>query len=158
MSLLSPLLVLLAIWLIATGRLQRMTLRDGAALGLAIVGATLGARGAVLPGGAMLGLALLYALARLRRLGRPRPRTAPAAARPAEDPAVAEARALLGLSEGADEKAIRAAYRRLIARNHPDAGGTQALAEKINEARTVLLRQAFARQAPRPSPSDSSPE
>lgn len=155
MSFLAPLLVLFAIWLIVTGRLQRMTLRDGAALGLAIVGATLGARGAVLPGGAALGLAALYALARVRRL---RPRKAPAAATRAEDPAIAEARALLGLEAGADEKAIRAAYRRLIARNHPDAGGTQALAEKINEARNILLRHTLAKQGSHRTASGSPHE
>ena len=53
---------------------------------------------------------------------------------------LAEARALLGLSLGADREAIVAAHRRLIARNHPDSGGTQALAARLNAARDLLLR------------------
>ena len=50
-----------------------------------------------------------------------------------------EARALLGLSAGADAAAIRVAHRRLIARSHPDQGGSTELAARINTARDVLL-------------------
>lgn len=53
-----------------------------------------------------------------------------------------EARQLLGLPEGADPDAIRAAHRRIIARVHPDAGGTEDLARRTNLARDVLLKAA----------------
>lgn len=157
MGLLAPLILLLTIWLIATGRLQRMTLRDGAALGLALVGATLMTHGAPLVGGGSLAVATLYGAYRLRRLKPRRPAPAPARA-PAEDAALSEARALLGLDASADERAIRAAHRRLIAKNHPDAGGTQALAEKINDARALLLRHLVENKRSHPSPSGSSQE
>lgn len=52
-----------------------------------------------------------------------------------------EARALLGVSEQDDAETIRAAHRRLIARVHPDAGGTPELARRTNMARDVLLAE-----------------
>jgi len=53
----------------------------------------------------------------------------------------AEALKVLGLEEGATAEAIRAAHRRLIQQIHPDKGGTNYLAAKINEAKDVLLRR-----------------
>ena len=50
-----------------------------------------------------------------------------------------EAYAVLGLAPGADAEAIRAAHRRLMKQLHPDHGGTDYLATKINRARDVLL-------------------
>jgi hypothetical protein len=52
-----------------------------------------------------------------------------------------EAFKVLGLEEGASVEAIRAAHRRLIQQIHPDKGGTNYLAAKINEAKDVLLRR-----------------
>jgi hypothetical protein len=51
----------------------------------------------------------------------------------------AEAYSVLGLAPGADAEAIRAAHRRLMRAAHPDAGGSDWLATRINQARDVLL-------------------
>ena len=51
----------------------------------------------------------------------------------------AEAARVLGVPDNADAAAIRAAHKKLIAQIHPDKGGTDYLAAKINEARDVML-------------------
>ncbi len=48
---------------------------------------------------------------------------------------------LLGLTVNASRDEIITAHRRLIQKNHPDRGGSAALAAQINEARDVLLNQ-----------------
>src|ERR1700752_4309492 len=52
-----------------------------------------------------------------------------------------EAYAILGLSSGADAEAIKEAHRRLMVKLHPDHGGSDYLATKINRARDVLLHR-----------------
>ena len=47
--------------------------------------------------------------------------------------------AILGLAEDASREAIEAAHRKLIQKLHPDRGGNDYLAAKINQARDVLL-------------------
>lgn len=51
----------------------------------------------------------------------------------------AEALAVLGLAEGATEAEIRAAHARLMRTAHPDAGGSDWLAARLNAARDALL-------------------
>ena len=50
-----------------------------------------------------------------------------------------EAFEVLGLAEGASEDDIQAAYRRLMQAVHPDHGGSEWLAMRLNQARATLL-------------------
>ena len=50
-----------------------------------------------------------------------------------------EALRVLGLAEGADEKQVRAAYKQLMQKLHPDLGGSDYLASVVNRAKDVLL-------------------
>lgn len=51
----------------------------------------------------------------------------------------AEALAMLGLDEGASADQVREAYKNLIGKLHPDKGGTNRLAQLLNQARDLLL-------------------
>jgi len=51
----------------------------------------------------------------------------------------ADARALLGVSTAASVDEIRDAHRRLIAKVHPDSGGSAELAARVNLARDTLV-------------------
>jgi hypothetical protein len=66
------------------------------------------------------------------RLAEPPPASSPAMSRD-------EALAILGLSEGATPEEIRAAHRRLMRGAHPDQGGSDWLATRVNAAREFLL-------------------
>ena len=50
-----------------------------------------------------------------------------------------EALRVLGLAEGADEKQVRASYKQLMQKLHPDLGGSDYLASVVNRAKDVLL-------------------
>ncbi|ADL00890.1 J domain-containing protein [Brevundimonas subvibrioides] len=53
----------------------------------------------------------------------------------------AEARSILGVGTGASPEQVNAAWRRLMGRAHPDQGGTEGLAAKLNAARDRLLKK-----------------
>ncbi|NBB52612.1 molecular chaperone DnaJ [Rhizobium sp. CRIBSB] len=134
-------LVLAAIAVWALVRLGRQT--EGAARGHWRISATilsgvlLGgsvlalSRGAWLPGTALAGAGLWLALAsRIRHVP----------GKPAENLTEAEARAILGVAATATPDEINAAWRRIMARAHPDQGGTEGLAARVNAARDRLRR------------------
>lgn len=123
-------------WLLFTGRLAWPNARQVAALVLALAGGAIAARGRVLVGGGMAFLGLLWLAKAPPRAKAPPPVTQVGLA---GDGQAREALELLGLPLDADRAAVIEAHRRLITRNHPDAGGTEALARNINAARDYLL-------------------
>lgn len=52
-----------------------------------------------------------------------------------------EARKVLGVGPDADHGAIKAAYRHLMSQLHPDRGGSDYLAAKVNQAKDTLLKR-----------------
>lgn len=78
---------------------------------------------------------------RFRGLGGGRAKTASGSKPKARVGVMTEIEALqvLGLRSGATEAEIREAHRRLIIKMHPDQGGSDYLASRINEAKDVLL-------------------
>lgn len=52
-----------------------------------------------------------------------------------------DAAKLLGVTTDASADAILEAHKRLIAKVHPDAGGSAELAAQVNQARDTLLKR-----------------
>ena len=58
---------------------------------------------------------------------------------------IADAAKLLEVAPDAEPALIIEAHKRLIAKVHPDAGGTSQLAAQVNQARDILLRNISSR-------------
>ena len=93
-------------------------------------GVLLAARGAWLPAVGLIGASLWLTVASRQR----------ATAR-SEALTEAEARSLLGVAAGATPQEINTAWKRLMGRAHPDQGGTEGLASRLNAARDRLLKR-----------------
>lgn len=124
-------------WAWWTGRLKGYTYEDGIALALFLLGFRLLSTGRALPGAALIAGSILWAAWRRKHSSVP--------VMPVED-----ARKLLGVPPGASLAEIRDAHRRLIARVHPDTGGSAELANRVNVARDVLVAE-MNRSTPRAS-------
>ncbi len=131
-------LAAIAVW--ALVRLGRQTERRGRGhwrvtatlLGAVLLagGALAAFRGAWLAAGALAGAGLYLAWC---SRARPQVRSEPMSE--------ADARAVLGVSKGASDTEIRTAWKRVMTRAHPDQGGTEGLAARVNAARDRLLRR-----------------
>lgn len=126
-----PVLILLVLaglgWAWWTGKLKGYTYEDGVAAVLFLLGVRLLTTGKLLPGAALMAGALLWAAWRRGKAER-KP------SMPVED-----ARRLLGVGEHASLVEIGEAHRRLIAKVHPDRGGSAELARRVNVARDTLI-------------------
>jgi hypothetical protein len=133
-------LILLAaggvVWAWSTGRLKGFTYEDGIAAALFLLGLRLLTTGRVLPGAGLMAGAMFWAAWRRRSAVKAMP--------------VDDARRLLGVREDATLAEIRDAHRRLIAKVHPDAGGSAELAHRVNVARDTLVAE-MNRRTPRAS-------
>jgi len=137
----APLILIAAaglLWAFATGRLKGFTYEDGIAAALFLLGLSLFTKGRLILGAALMSSALLWAA---WRRSRPSQKPMPAA----------DARRLLGVREDATLQEIREAHRRLIAKVHPDSGGSAELAHRVNAARDTLLAETMNRKPPRAS-------
>jgi hypothetical protein len=89
------------------------------------------AKGGWLLGTGLIGAGLWLTIASRQRTVAPR----------AQGMTDAEARSVLGVSASATAADINTAWKRLMARAHPDQGGTQGLAARLNAARDHLLKK-----------------
>lgn len=140
MSLIWLVLAAIAVWtLIRLGRQtegrRRGQWRVAATLFSAVMlagGVLLAVRGAWLPAAGLIGAGLWLTIASRQRVVGPR-RT--------EALSDSDARSILGVPVDASPEAINAAWRRLMGRAHPDQGGTEGLAARLNAARDRLLKR-----------------
>lgn len=96
------------------------------------------ARGSFIFAAAMFAAGLYLVVQSRMRTAAPKP--APKPAMPTSPQmSKAEARSILGVSDKATREDIQTAWKRLMARTHPDQGGSEGLAARVNAARDRLL-------------------
>ena len=116
-----------------SGRRGRAHWRVAATLFASVMmgcGVLLAFRGAWFPAVGLIGAGVWLTFASRYRALPPR----------AEAMSEGEARSLLGVGADATPAQINAAWKRLMARAHPDQGGTEGLASRLNAARDRLLK------------------
>ena len=101
----------------------------------------LAGRGSIAVSGLVLGGPLAWNYWQQHRRGVAGAAGAKASARPTSKVSRSEAYAVLGLPDGASDADVQAAWVRLMRAVHPDGGGTDWLAARVNQARDVLLRR-----------------
>ncbi|KQY75129.1 molecular chaperone DnaJ [Brevundimonas sp. Root1423] len=139
MSLIWLALAAIAVWaLVRLGRQSegrgRGQWRVAATLFSAVMlagGVLLASRGAWVPAVGLIGASLWLTIASRQRSVPPR----------SDAISDKEARAILGVSADATVQDINAAWKRLMGRAHPDQGGTEGLASRLNAARDRLLKR-----------------
>ncbi len=130
MALLIALIVAALGWAVWKGKLSRQQLPP---ILLGLGGAFLAARGNLIIGVAAIGVAVTWYRGLTWRLFGTR-------AKQSDQYGIDKARFMLGVSRFDNAERIRERHRTLIAKNHPDTGGSEDRARELNEARDLLLR------------------
>ncbi len=119
-------------------------LRGLGAAAFAVLAVFFAVRHAILP--SLIAGSLVFLLARplvqnywARERGKGGPERAEAARRNVQFMTREEALAVLGLGPAPSREDVKQAHRRLMMKLHPDQGGTDYLAAKINRAKEILL-------------------
>lgn len=131
MGILIALIVAALGWAVWKGKLSRKQLPP---ILLGLAGGFLAARGNLIIGVAAIGVAVTWYRGLTWRLfGTKAVQT--------DEYAADKARFMLGVSRFDDAERIRERHRALIAKNHPDTGGSDTRAKELNEARDLLLKE-----------------
>lgn len=130
--------------LLLSGRAKTMSPNDWLAVAIALVGVNFLRGGNWLFGGGLIAGALAWSGAKIfstfGAVAQEKPK--------ARNFELDRARSLLGVDEGADQAAIKAAWRTRLTEHHPDRGGDEELARQINRARDMLLEEIQAADTP----------
>ena len=131
MGILIVLIVAALAWAVWKGKLRRQQLPP---ILLGLAGAFLAARGNLLFGVAAIGVGVTWYRGLTWRMFGTK-------AKQGDQYAVDKARFMLGVSRFDNAEYIQQRHRALIAKNHPDTGGSEERAKELNEARDLLLRE-----------------
>ena len=126
--------------LILSGRAKTMSPNDWLAVAMALISVNFLRGGNLLFGGGLLAAAAAWRGSKF--LGARK--TAAEGKRRPRNFELDRARSLLGVTAGADEARITAAWRSQLTEHHPDRGGDEELARQINRARDILLEELKA--------------
>lgn len=130
--------------LILSGRAKTMGPNDWLAVAIALIGVNFLRGGNLIFGGGLIAAALAWSGSKILGFRK----TATDKKRKPRNFELDRARSLLGVAEGADQAAIKAAWRSRLTEHHPDRGGDEELARQINRARDILLEELQAANTP----------